>query len=127
MRKPNPVVAVAIGIFASTLASLAMAGEESWPLAPFYFYCRSDAPMGSVFYYSTAQRSDASVGRGELQNSFVDYMRKKYKYPHDASVSCVAAVGGDKQAVTELNRQQTIDNLHAANYEVVATDWKHAQ
>jgi hypothetical protein len=125
MRKPA-VIAAAIGLVASTLAFLALAGEDSWPLAPFYFFCRSDPPMGSVFYFSNTQRSDASVGRVELQNSFIEYLRQKYKFPHDAAVSCIAAMGGNMQADTESSRQQTIGNLHAANYELVVTDWKYA-
>ena len=56
----------------------------------------------------------------------MDYLRTKYKYPHEAAVSCIAAVGNDLQARTESSRQQTIDNLHAANYEVVVTEWKYA-
>jgi hypothetical protein len=130
VRKPSPVVSAAVlGLLGSILALLALpasGGEDFWPSAPFYYFCRSDAPIGNAFYFTTTQRSDASVGRGDLQNAFMDFMRTKYKYPHEAAVSCIAAVGVDMQANTESGRQQTIDNLHAANYELVVTDWKYA-
>jgi hypothetical protein len=118
--------AVPLGATLAILAMPAAGGEYAWPSAPFYFFCRSNAPIGSAFYFTGTHRSDANVGRGDLQNSFIDFMRTKYKYPHDAAVSCLAAVGGDLQALTESTRLQTIDNLHAANYDVVVTDWKYA-
>jgi len=129
MRKQTPVVAAAVALLGSALTVLAVpatAGEEWWPVAPFYYFCRSDAPIGSTFYFTKTVRSDASVGRVELQNAFMDFMRVKYKYPHDNAVSCAAAAAGEMQANTESSRLQTIDNLHAANYEVVVTDWKYA-
>ena len=113
------------------LIALAMpmshAGETVDDLqAGVWFFCRSNYAIGTAFYFSTTQLLAHATTRGELQESFIEYMRSKYRYPHESSVSCVFAPGGDLQARTESSRLQTIDNLHQANYEVVVTDWQYA-
>src|SRR5262245_32357210 len=103
------------------------AGETSDVLAPgAYFFCRSDRPVGTTFYFTTTQPAAGVTSRARLQSAFMEFLRTKYHYPHDAAVSCPAAAAGNMQADTESSRLQTIDNLHAANYEVVVTDWKYA-
>ena len=102
------------------------AGETTNDVPPgAWFFCRSNFPVGQTFYFSTTQSAAGATTRGQLQNPFMEHLRTKYRYPHDASVSCVYATGGDMRAVTESSRQQTLDNLHAANYEVVVTDWQY--
>lgn len=122
-----------VGAFCAALAWLALplqeprAGEIINDLPPgAYFFCRTNAAMGKTFYFSTTQSVTVATTRSDLQNSFTDYMRTKYRYPHDAAVSCLFAAFGDLQALTESTRQQTASNLRQAQFEVVVTDWKYA-
>jgi hypothetical protein len=77
------------------------------------------------FYFSATRLIAAGVERQELQQSFRDYLAKKYSYPNTSGISCVFAVGGDQENRTESTRQLTINNLHEAHYEVVETDWTY--
>ena len=128
--KPNPIsVCTALGLIGAALAiqaTSAQAGEPiDRPLEPYFSFCRSDYLVGNTFYFSATQPIDAGVARQDLQRSFHDFLAEKYRYPSASGVSCVFAVGGDLQADTESARQQTINNLHSANYGVVETDWTY--
>lgn len=127
MRNPIFISTAAVGLLGAALAiqaTSAQAGDPiDRPLEPYFSYCRSDNMIGNTFYFSTTRHIDAGVERQDLQNSFRDFLAKKYKYPNTSSVSCVFAVGSDLQNRTESNRQETINNLHAAHYDVVETDW----
>jgi hypothetical protein len=132
MSKSRPGNKASIGAFCAALAWLALplqnsqAGETTHVLPPgAYTFCRTDAPMGKTFYFSTTQAAAGAATRWDLQNSFMSYVRAKYKYPHDAAVSCVFATSGDLQSLTEATRLQTASNLREAQYEVVVTDWKY--
>ena len=124
--------AVTVAIFAASLGAPTLpswAGEvvDQMPTA-FYFFCRSDYQMGKTFYFSTTQQAAAGTTRNELTNSYRTYLAKTYKYPNDKSISCVYAVNGDLQGRTESTRQQTIEALHVAQFEVVETTaWKYSK
>jgi hypothetical protein len=131
MRNSISISTAAVGLLSAALAiTSARAGESldqsvERPVQPYFSFCRSDNMIGNTFYFSATRHIDAGVARQDLQNSFRDYLAKKYKYPNTSGVSCVSAVGSDLQARTESNRQQTINNLHSAHYEVVETEWTY--
>ena len=129
MRNPIIVCTAVVGLFGAALsfqATSARAGEiVDQMTVPYYAFCRSNAQLGNTFYFSPTRHIDAGVGRQDLEKSFRDFLAKNYKYPNTSGVSCVFAVGGDLEARTESTRQQTIDNLHSANLEVVETDWTY--
>lgn len=127
MRNPISIFIAAVGPLGVALTFLAASAGElvDRPLEPFYFYCRSNNLMGNTFYFSTTQNSDAGVTRQDLEKSFNGFLGTKHKYPNAGGVSCVFALGSDLQARTESNRQETINNLHSANYDVVVTDWTY--
>jgi hypothetical protein len=135
MRDSRSISKAAVGLLGAALAIVATSAQASdaiasgadKPSAPYYFFCRSNFDVAKTFYFSTMQHSDGGVGREDLQNSFMNFLRTKYKYPHESSVSCIYATSGDMKARTESTRQDTISNLHAAQYEVVETDWKYKE
>ena len=130
MRKPISIF-TALSLIGASFAiqfTSAQAGEIVDTMQqPFFCFCRSIYPMGDTFYFSATRPIEAGVLRKDLQRSFHDFLAEKYKYPRASDVSCVFAVGGNLQAGTESTRQQTIDNLHSANYNVVETDWTYAK
>lgn len=129
MRSPMFVCTAAVGLLCAALVTQvtsARAGEVAGtPVQPYYSFCRSNTQLGTTFYFSATRHIDAGVGRQDLENSFREYLARNYKYPNTNGVSCVFAVGGDLQANTESSRQQTINNLRSANFEVVETDWTY--
>jgi hypothetical protein len=129
MRTPIFVHMAVVGLLGAALAiqiTSARAGEiPGTPTQPYYAFCRTNAQLGTTFYFSATRHIDAGVSRQDLENSFRDYLAGKYKYPNTSGVSCVFAVGGDLQANTESTRQQTINNLRTAKFDVVETDWTY--
>lgn len=88
-----------------------------------FFFCRSGYEItGKKFLFSRTQAVASGVGVPDLVQSFHAYVMKNYGYPSDKSVSCPFRSGASKD-LAESNRQQTIDNLHASNFEVIETDW----
>ncbi len=131
MRNPIFISTTVVGLLGAALVIhpvSTQAGEiVDRPLEPYYAFCRSDDMIGNTFYFSTTRHIDAGVARQDLQHSFRDFLAPKYKYPNTSGISCVFAVGSDLQARTESARQQTINNLRSAHYDVVETDWTYAK
>src|SRR5262245_27068439 len=129
MRYPISTFTAVVGFLGLSLViqgETARAGETvNRPMEPYYAFCRSDAQSGNTFYFSATRHIDAGVTRQDLENSFRAFLAEKYQYPHTGVISCVFAVGGDLHARTESSRQQTIDNLRSAKFEVVETEWTY--
>jgi hypothetical protein len=130
VRKPT-FTSTGIGLFALSLALQATstrAGEYvEQPAEPYFAFCRTGAELANTFYFSPTRPIDAGVSRQDLQDSFRAFLAKTYQYPSSNVVTCMFAVSGELQANTESSRQQTMDNLRAAHFEVVEVDWTYAK
>lgn len=125
----NTVWAAALAATLAVMTPPVSAGEIANSSAtPFFFFCRSDFPMGKTFYFSTTQEAPAGTTRDDLSKAYRVLLAKTYNYPSDRTISCVFAVTSDQQAHTESTRQQTMQNLRTAQFEVVETPaWKYAK
>src|SRR5436190_15232615 len=125
----NAIWAAALAASLAVLTPLAPAGETVDSMSmPFFFSCRADFPMGKTFYFSTTQKTRGGTTQDERSNAYRAFLAKTYNYPSDRRISCVFAVTGDLQARTESARQQTMENLRTAQFEVVETPtWKYTK
>lgn len=130
MRKPT-FTSTGIRLFALSLAlqvTSASAGEYvEQPAEPYFAFCRTGNDVANTFYFSPTRPIDAGVARQDLQDSFRAFLAKNYQYPSSKVVTCMFAVAGELQANTESTRQETMNNLRSAHFEVVEVDWTYAK